>query len=678
MTPRIHPSTIEAVKERTDIVDVISEHIVLKRKGKEYVGICPFHDDTKPSMTVSPSKQFYYCFSCGAGGNAIKFLMDFSSRNFSDVVLELAKKSNINVDLLDESQKDTYKIKLNYRDQLFKVLLLSKDWFKKELNSDMGKEALDYLKSIRSISNEAINKFELGFSPNKWNSLTNYLHLEQGIPLDLIVNSGMGVYKKNNSGIYDRFRNRLMIPIFDRQNRVIGFGGRSLDGSEPKYLNSPETEIFEKGKQLFGFDKAVSSIRKKDRAVVVEGYFDVIALQSLGIDNSVASLGTALNKYQISQICRCTESKKVILNFDSDNAGKSAAKRAISELESLAIQNQIDLRILNLPSGKDPDEYLKQNSASSYIALLDQSPVWFDWEIDNIFEGIDTSTSEGFQSVVTSLVKLLGKLPQSAIRTHYLQKVSERLSRGQARLAIKLEQDLRRQVKGYRWHGQSNKFELPNEVTQREKNEAELIFYYLHCPSYRSFIRKELKRREIEDFSINHHRLIWAAITTFEEEILGEKFLLEICSDHPELSRKLEELDLMDHISDRIMSVDVELSKKYNFFMNPNELILASFSNPENYLIGVFSLLERYKSVKRCRHLIESWSGQRLRTVENCIALLIDKENEDNSSMETQIDNMFLELNSDAINFQKLYYTERKHISSLDQQRCGNFFKINQ
>ena len=674
MGPSIHPRTIQEVKDKADIVDVISEHIVLKKKGKEFVGICPFHDDSKPSMTVSPAKQFYYCFSCGAGGNSIKFLMEFTRNNFTDVVLSLAKKNDINVINVEGPQQEIYKKQLSRREELYKILRVSKDWFKSQLNNSLGKEAHHYLTSQRKLNIENINDFELGYAPNSWNDLFNYLSKVEKFPLKLILSAGLVVSKENSDKVYDRFRNRLMVPIFDMQGRVVAFGGRSLDGQEPKYLNSPESEVFEKGKMLFAFDKASSNIRKRDKAVVVEGYFDVISLHSKGITNSVASLGTALNKYQISQLCRCTDSKNIIINFDSDNAGRLATKRVINEVEGLSLHDQINLKILQIKSFKDPDEYLKVNTPEDYFNLIDNASFWIDWEIDQIFDNKDLSKSDIFQSVISSLVKLLSKLPQSATRTHYLQKVSERLSMGQARLAIKFEEDLRKQVKGFRWHGRSKKFEQPNEVSQREKNESEIIYYYLHSPKHRLFIREELLKREIEIFNTEYIRLIWESISTIEVNNLSSNYLDDLRDpNNKKLNDEFISINLISLLPDHLALNNLEVSNKINTFINPDELFLTTLKNPKHNILGTLSLLERYKSLKRCRHLIESWGSQRLKTLENCISILID-----NSSLETpdsniEIEEVFKDLNSDAIKFQELYYLERQHINLLDKQRCGIF-----
>ena len=674
MVPSLHPSTIQEVKDKSDIVDVISEHIVLKKKGKEFVGICPFHDDNKPSMTVSPAKQFYYCFSCGAGGNSIKFLMEFTRNNFSDVVLTLARKNDIEVKTLNGPQQEDYKRQLTKREALYKVLRISKNWFKSQLNNDRGLFALEYLKKNRKLNHSSIDDFEIGYAPNSWTDLYDYLTKVEKFSKEIILEAGLIISKENENKVYDRFRNRLIVPIFDPQGRVVAFGGRSLDGSEPKYLNSPESEVFEKGKLLFAFHKASSNIRKKDRAIVVEGYFDVITLHSKGIINSVASLGTALSKYQISQLCRCTDNKNIIINFDSDNAGIAATKRVISEVESLSLTQQINLKILQLKNYKDPDEYLTDNSADDFRNLIDNASFWIDWELDQIFLNKDISKAENFQNVVSSLVKFLSKLTISSTRTHYLQKVSERLSMGQARLAIKFEEDLRKQVKGFRWHGRSQKFELPNEISQKEKNESQVIFYYLHCPELRIFIRQQLLKREIQNFSIEHHRKIWSSISTIEEDLFGKDYLVAINDkSNLKLTSEFIKFDLLSALQDFLAINNHEIIDKIGIYINPNELFLTTLNNAKNNLLGTLSLLERYKSLKRCRHLISSWSSQRLQTLENCISILIKNDLSDTSDSTREIDDLFKDLNSDALKFQELYYLERQHIISLDKQRCGNY-----
>jgi DNA primase len=671
--PRLHPRTIDAVKERADIVDVVGEHVVLKKKGREFVGICPFHDDSKPSMTVSPAKQFYYCFSCGAGGNAIKFLMELQRRSFSDVVLELARKYQLPVETVEGPQQERLRQQLSRRETLQRALTLAAGWFRSQLKSAGGAEALAYLKEKRGLREATLEQFGLGYAPDQWDGLLKHLQQVEGLAPELLEAAGLVVPRKGGNGFYDRFRHRVMVPIHDRQGRVIGFGGRSLDGGEPKYLNSPETEVFEKGKHLFGLDRAAKAIRKADRAVVVEGYFDVIALHAAGITNAVASLGTALSGQQITQLCRCTDSRRIILNFDADRAGVRAANRAIGEVEQLALQGQLELRVLHLPSGKDPDEFLQEHGAGDYRALLDQAPLWLDWQIEQVLEGRDLDRADQFQQAVSGMVQLLGKLPQSALRTHYLQQVAERLSGGQSRVALQLEDDLRQQVKGQRWHGRAARFEQPGESSQRERCEAQLLMLYLHCPSHRPEIRRELRQRELEDFGLQHHRLLWAAISELEETNLGAG-RLEAISRGDDPGDALADLELARLLTDQLLLENSALVTRLTPLLEPGELQRLSLEHPLQQLRGTAAMLERQKSLKRCRHLLEAWSGQRLETLERCIAALIQEEQQDpqpSVDMEQRIQSMFETLNVDALRFQQLYYSERQHLSFLDQQRCA-------
>ena len=673
--PRLHPRTIDAVKERADIVDVVGEHVVLKKKGREFVGICPFHDDSKPSMTVSPAKQFYYCFSCGAGGNAIKFLMELQRRSFSDVVLELARKYQLPVETVEGPQQERLRQQLSRRETLQRALALAAGWFRSQLKSAGGAEALAYLKEKRGLREATLEQFGLGYAPDQWDGLLKHLHQVEGLAPELLEAAGLVVPRKGGNGFYDRFRHRVMVPIHDRQGRVIGFGGRSLDGSEPKYLNSPETEVFEKGKHLFGLDRAANAIRKADRAVVVEGYFDVIALHAAGITNAVASLGTALSGLQITQLCRCTDSKRIILNFDADRAGVRAANRAIGEVEQLALQGQLELRVLHLPSGKDPDEFLQDHGAGDYRALMDQAPLWLDWQIEQVLEGRDLDRADQFQQAVSGMVQLLGKLPQSALRTHYLQQVAERLSGGQSRVALQLEDDLRQQVKGQRWHGRAARFEQPGESSQRERCEAQLLMLYLHCPSHRPEIRRELRQRELEDFGLQHHRLLWAAISELEETNLGAG-RLEAISRGDDPGHALADLELARLLTDQLLLENSALLTRLTPLLEPGELQRLSLEQPLQQLRGTAAMLERQKSLKRCRHLLEAWGGQRLQTLERCIAMLIDEEREQQPQtvdMEQRIQAMFDDLNAEALWFQELYYSERRHILHLDQQRCAGY-----
>ncbi|MFM7313327.1 MAG: DNA primase [Cyanobium sp.] len=687
--PRIHPRTIEAVKERADIVDVVGDHVVLKNKGREFGGICPFHDDSKPSMTVSPAKQFYYCFSCGAGGNAIKFLMELQRSSFSDVVLELARRYQLPVETVEGPQQERLRQQLSRREALHRVLALAAGWFQSQLRASEGAAALAYLRESRGLSETTIEAFAIGYAPERWDGLLRHLQQVEGLAPELLEAAGLVVPRRGGEGFYDRFRHRVMVPIRDRQGRVIGFGGRSLDGAEPKYLNSPETEVFEKGRHLFGLDRAADPIRRADRAVVVEGYFDVIALHAAGITNAVAALGTALSSQQITQLCRCCDSKRLILNFDSDGAGVRAAERAIGAVEQLALQGQLELRVLQLPAGKDPDEFLRDHGAGDYRSLLDQAPLWLDWQIEQVLVGRDLGQSDQFQQAVSALVALLGKLPQSAVRSRYLQQVAERLSGGQARLARSLEDDLRQQVQGQRWHGRSARWEQPGAVTVQERAEGDLLRLYLHCPPQRGFIRQQMRQWEQEDFALQHHRRLWAAIGELEEDNLGAG-RLEAINRGEDPGQDLGDLDLPRLLADRLLMEHDDLMGRLTPLLQPTEVQRLALDHPLLQLRGALALRARLATEKRCRHLLDAWSSQRLRTLEHCIAHLLEQEtlaSEGGSDASTglsapfadaeaRIDALFGQLNSDALRFQEAYYSERRYLSDLDQRRCAAYEEI--
>mgnify|MGYP000670752597 CR=1 FL=1 len=590
--PRLHPDTIEQVRQRADIVDVVSEHVVLRKLGKDFTGLCPFHDDKSPSFTVSPSKQFYYCFSCGAGGNAIKFLMELGKHSFSEVVLDLAKRYQVSVQTLEPEQRQELQRQISVREQLHEILALTARFFEHALNQPQGKAALEYLTVQRKLSTATMQQFQLGYAPAGWETLFGYLVEQKHYPVALVERAGLIVPRKGATGsYYDRFRDRLMIPIHDLQGRVVGFGGRSLGDEQPKYLNSPETELFDKGNILFALDKARAAIAKQDQAVVVEGYFDVIALHSAGITNVVASMGTALSLAQVRQLLRYTESKRIVFNFDADRAGTQAAERAIGEVAALAYQGEVQLRILNIPTGKDPDEFLQTNTSADYQQLLNDSPLWLDWQIQQAIAGHDLNQADQFQQSVQAIVKLLGNLPNSTLRTHYIQKCAELLSQGNSRLMRQLEDNLRLQVRGERWHGRSQKWQTSSERDLLEESEGQLLRLYLHKPLHREAIVEALEARDLE-FSLSHHRFLWRQILALKEEGLDVE-------SNPSL-------DLMTLLQDRCTDFPSDMSKIYALFQL-DETGDINVLRSALVIRAAVASMEKVMCEKRRRHFISLW-----------------------------------------------------------------------
>lgn len=587
--PRLHPDTVEEVKQRVDIVDVISEHVVLRKRGKDFTGLCPFHDDKSPSFSVSPSKQFYYCFSCGAGGNAIKFLMEIGKQSFADVVLDLARRYQVPVKTLEPAQRQELQRQLSLREQLYEVLALTAKFYEHALRQSDGQAALTYLQEQRRLTEETIQQFQLGYAPAGWQVLYGYLVEQKRYPVELIEQAGLIVPRQEGRGYYDRFRDRLMIPIHDLQGRVIGFGGRTLGDEQPKYLNSPETELFDKGKTLFALDKARAAVAKQDRAVVVEGYFDVIALHAAGITNVVAALGTALSAVQVRQLLRYTESKQIVLNFDADAAGAKAAERAIGEVADLAYQGEVQLRVLNLPQGKDPDEFLQSHPATAYQDLLDNAQLWLDWQIQQILAEADLNQADQFQQCIQEIVKLLGNLPNATLRTHYIHRCAELLSQGNARLTVQLESDLRTQVRGQRWHGRSQKWQRPADRSLLEESEIQLLRLYLHLPDCRATIRDALEERDL-DFSLSHHRLLW-------------QLILEVEATAPPSS---DSFDLLALLQDRCIEAGEQFAFVQALFQL-DEKTKRDLLRPPLVIRTAIASLERVMCEKRRRHFLDLW-----------------------------------------------------------------------
>ena len=524
--PRLHPDTVEEVKQRVDIVDVIADYVVLKKRGKDYQGLCPFHDEKTPSFSVSPVRQMYYCFGCGAGGNAIKFLMELGKRSFSDVVLDLAQRYQVPIKTLEPEQKKELQRQLSLREQLYEVLAVASHFYQHTLHQPQGEKALNYLYQTRGLTTGTIQHFQLGYAPDGWSTLYRYLVEQKHYAVALVVEAGLIKPRKNNDGYYDQFRDRLMIPIADSQGRIIAFGSRTLGSDEPKYLNSPETPLFNKGKTLFGLDKAKNSIQKRDKAIIVEGYFDVIALQSVGITNTVAALGTALSQDQIKLLLRYTDSKQIIFNFDADKAGVKATQRAIAEIEPLVYSGQVNLRILNLPAGKDADEFLKASSqaVAEYENLVTNAPLWLDWQIQQLLIHKNLKQADHFEQVAQEMLKLLNQLEDGNKRTYYLQKCAEILSQGDTQtLSIQANNLLSQLKKGSsiaaRRPIQTTKQtgKISPERTRLEKTEALLLRIYIHCPDCRAEITELLESKDLL-FNFYPHRFLWQKIQEIQAD----------------------------------------------------------------------------------------------------------------------------------------------------------------
>ncbi|XWK89011.1 MAG: DNA primase [Phormidium sp.] len=598
--PRLHPDTIEQVKQRADIVEVISEKVVLRKRGKDFQGLCPFHDEKSPSFSVSPHKQMYYCFGCQAGGNVITFLMELEKQSFADVVLNLARRYSIPVQTLEPEQRQELQRQLTLREQLFEILAVTAAFYQHALYQPSGKVALEYLRSQRQLNEETIKKFQLGYAPFGWETLYRYLVEQKGFSVQLVEQAGLIRRRKESQvSYYDYFRDRLIIPIHDLQGRIIGFGGRTLSDEQPKYLNSPDTQLFNKGKTLFALDKAKDAISKQDLAVVVEGYFDAIALHANGITNAVASLGTALSLDQVKLLLRYNESKQLVLNFDADKAGNTAAKRAIGEIANLAYRGEIQLRILNLPNGKDADEYLRTYSAEQYQNLLNEAPLWLAWQIEQLLEAKDLKQANQYQQIAEEMVKILSSIIDDNQLTHYINQCAERLCKGDSRQIPLISQNLLNKVVQH-WKAlwrNNESLQMPllvenivkrnypqtkpqlrivkNQTADAEKvvttqrddllkiAEALLLRLYIHCPEHRQDIIDRLEKQELE-FSFSHHRFLWQQIREIDINLSLENLISKLQDKAVEFPKEMAQasrLFILDEMAEKDLERAGELIK---------------------------------------------------------------------------------------------------------------------
>lgn len=443
---------IEEVRSRNDIVDVISGYVKLQRKGSSYFGLCPFHNEKSPSFSVSPGKQMYYCFGCGAGGNVFTFLMEYENFTFVEAVKHLADRAGVKLPEAEYSKEARQAADL--RSRLLEVQKKAAAFYYYQLRQEGGQQAMEYLTG-RELSEETMRKFGLGYSPKFSGGLYRYLK-EKGYSDSLLKESGLFNIDERR-GMQDKFWNRVMFPIMDVNNRVIGFGGRVMGDAKPKYLNSPETKIFDKSRNLYGLNAARTS--RKPYLIICEGYMDVISMHQAGFTNAVASLGTALTSGHASLMSRYT--KEVLLTYDSDEAGQRAALRGIPILRAAGITP----RVVNLSPYKDPDEFIKAQGREAFEKRLDEAMNYFLFEVKVLEKQFDLSDPEGKTQFYREIAKKLLEFPEELERSNYMESIS--------RLYQIQFEDLRKMVNRMALAGTAQTARPRTEIHSKKKEDRE-------------------------------------------------------------------------------------------------------------------------------------------------------------------------------------------------------------
>ncbi len=415
MAGRIPQDFIDDLLHRTDIVDVVEERLQLKRTGRNYSGLCPFHQEKSPSFSVNPEKQFFYCFGCGAGGNALGFVMEYDRLEFREAVETLAKRHGLEIPAQanENSQQD------RQRQRSFDLLQRADDFFREQLRNHPERDkAINYLKQ-RGLDGTIAKRFGIGYAPPGWDNLLKSIGNEHQQALD---EAGLVIQKPEQKKCYDRFRDRIMFPIVDMRGRVIAFGGRVLNDEKPKYLNSPETLTFKKHEELYGLYQARQANRELKRVVIVEGYMDVVALAQFGINNAVATLGTATSEHHLRRLFKLMP--EVVFCFDGDKAGRKAAQRALDNALAL-MEDGRQARFLFLPDGEDPDTMVRLEGTDAFNQRIDQALPLSQFLFDSLSEDIDLNSGEGRARLSALAMPLINKIPGAVLQQLMRQQLSE-------------------------------------------------------------------------------------------------------------------------------------------------------------------------------------------------------------------------------------------------------------
>ncbi|HHY72981.1 MAG TPA: DNA primase [Bacillus bacterium] len=573
MGNRIPEETIEEIRNKVDIVDVISEYVQLKKQGRNYFGLCPFHGEKTPSFSVSAEKQIYHCFGCGAGGNVFSFLMNIDNCSFFEAVSALATKLHINLPIKSEADYAPGQSQ-DYAEMFRAHELLQKLYHHFLVNTKEGSEALQYLQK-RGFTEEAITRFQIGYAPNTWDVAARFLD-KRGFNLYEMDKAGLIARRESDGTYFDRFRNRIMFPIWDHQGRTIAFGGRILFEGEPKYLNSPETRIFNKSKTLYGLHLARAEIRKKEQIILFEGYVDVISAYLAGVENGVASLGTSLTDEQARIIRRNTGS--VVICYDADDAGINAAYRATTILTNAGCT----VRVAKLPEGYDPDEYIQTYGKESFHKkVVGTSQPLMAFKLDFLKRGKNLNDEGELFAYIEEVLAEISTLPKAVERDRYLRQLSDEFSISLDALKSEQYQIYRRlrKNKDISAFNRNNNNNYPKTIIAKKKllpayhNAERIILAHM---LRNEEITNQIKEQIGCSFNIDVHNAIALFIYGYYEEGNSPSIgaILQRIEDE-ELKRIVSELAMLDiniDISDEELSDYVKQVLNYPNWLKIKEL----------------------------------------------------------------------------------------------------------
>ncbi|MDF2841052.1 MAG: primase [Clostridia bacterium] len=581
---------ISEIIEKNDIVDVISGYMSLKKNGTNYKCLCPFHSEKSPSFSVSSTKQIFNCFGCGVGGNVISFVQKMERLEFVEALKFLADRAHIEVS--DTNNEQQLK-KLSLYNTLYKINQETARFFYSNLNK--SKEPMDYLKG-RGLNEQTIKSFGLGYSLNAWSSLQNHLR-QKGFSQDMMQKAGLIAKSEKSSGYYDKFRNRIMFPIIDLKGNVIAFGGRVMDDSKPKYLNSPETPIFHKGENIYGLN-FVKKQQNIENIIIVEGYMDVIALHQYGITNAVASLGTAFTENQAKLLKRF--SNEIIIAYDADVAGQSATLKGLAILE----KEGCTVKVLTVPSGKDPDEFVRKEGMEAFKSRIKNSVSLIEYKIEDVKKGLDIENIQDRIKFTKEFSMILKDIESSVEVDAYIKKYSNIMRVNETALYSELNRLKEKHKNG------NNKHNIVNSKKEEQKpknaeliaeiyllnicmydlNKAKNIFNIINPESFRNRLNKEIAyiiaEKLKEEKSLNAGEVI-SKLDDAEKQTKAAKILSY------ELPEK--ELDGLIQSSIDIMNKSKEERKIEELTSSMNELFQTGEKDKANEIFNEIKKLQRIR-----------------------------------------------------------------------------------
>lgn len=553
MAERIAEEKIDQIRQTVDIVEVISDYVQLKKQGRNYFGLCPFHGESTPSFSVSPDKQIFHCFGCGAGGNVFSFLMELEGISFQEAAVKLAAKVNIDLEINLASANGGKRISNELQSMLDAHELLRKFYHHLLVNTKEGQHALEYLLN-RGFTRESIDKFQIGYSLNSWDFVCKFLSKRDFSP-EWMEKAGLIIKRERDGTYFDRFRDRIMFPIFDRHGNTIAFSGRSLGAEEPKYLNSPETAIFNKSKILYNYHLAKPSIKKMQHAVLFEGFADCIAADRSGVENGIATMGTSLTDDHIALLRQSVQS--ITICYDSDKAGIEAAYRAGNHLHNAGFQ----IKVAMMADGQDPDEYIKKNGADKFRSeVIGASLTWMAFKFLYFRRGKNLQNEGDRLAYIEVILKEISQLSKAVERDHYLRQLA-------AEFSLSLEALMQQQKQFFfaekrKSSGKNETFHKPLVIAKRAEE-----LKPKHFTAERCLIAHMLKNRDAaykvqellagNTFNIDEHQAIITYLLAFYEDHLepdSSAFLTYIQDDN--LRRMVANIEMMS-INDEVSNQEL-------------------------------------------------------------------------------------------------------------------------